>query len=172
MEFRQSNRSRDFIAGDDDEQEGNGYLKLGNILHNVFSKIRTSDDIDLALLSLEQEGLLYDETLSRKRIVEMLHKRLTHPKVAEWFARDNRIFNECSILSIDPASGRAVEQRPDRVIVNGGVTTVVDFKFGRPRDEYYDQVRGYMRLLQSMGHKNVKGYLWFVYSNRIESVEF
>lgn len=170
VEFRQSNRSRDFIAGDDDEQEGNGYLKLGNILHNVFSKIRTSDDIDLALLSLEQEGLLYDETLSRKRIVEMLHKRLTHPKVAEWFARNNRIFNECSILSIDPASGRAVEQRPDRVIVNGGVTTVVDFKFGRPRDEYYDQVRGYMRLLQSMGHHDIHGYLWFVYSNKIEEV--
>ena len=169
VEFRQSNRSRDFISGDDDS-EGNGYLKLGNILHNVFSKIRTSDDIDNALFSLEQEGLLYDETLSRKRIVEMLHKRLTHPKVAEWFARDNRIFNECSILSIDPESGRAIEQRPDRVIVHGDTTTVVDFKFGHPRDEYHDQVRNYMRLLQSMGHHDVKGYLWFVYSNKIEEV--
>ena len=170
VKFRQSNKSREFISGDD-EGESNGYLKMGCILHNVFSTIHTTDDVDNALLQLEQEGLLYDETFNRKRIVDMLHKRLTHPKVAEWFAPGNKVFNECEILCVDKDTGLVVPQRPDRVIYDGTTMTVIDFKFGQPRDEYYEQVRGYMNLLRSMGHHEVKGYLWFVYSNKIEEVK-
>ena len=169
VEFRQSNKSREFISGDDDT-ESNGYLKLGCILHNVFSKIRTSDDVDGVLLQLEQDGLLYDEKFNKERIVSLLRKRLTHPKVAEWFATGNTLYNECTILYVNPDTGKVEEQRPDRVIMNGDSITVVDFKFGHPRDSYYDQVRGYMQLLSSMGHKNVKGYLWFVYSNEVKEV--
>ena len=52
---------------------------------------------------------------------------------------------------------------------------VVDFKFGSPKPEYYDQVREYMELIQSLSalhapHATIKGYLWFVYSNKIEEV--
>ena len=48
---------------------------------------------------------------------------------------------------------------------------VVDFKFGRPRDEYRKQVLEYMELLRLMGYQQVSGYLWFVYSNKIEEVK-
>lgn len=50
-------------------------------------------------------------------------------------------------------------------------TIVVDFKFGKPRQEYHDQVKGYMELLSGMGHPNVKGYLWYVYPNKIVEVK-
>ena len=53
---------------------------------------------------------------------------------------------------------------------DGQRTLVVDFKFGRPRPEYHEQVREYMHLLQQMGHPNVEGYLWYVYANKIEKV--
>jgi hypothetical protein len=43
----------------------------------------------------------------------------------------------------------------------------VDFKFGKPIEEHLKQVREYMDLLMQMGHKQVKGYLWYVYTNRI-----
>ena len=144
---------------------------MGCILHNVFSTIRSSEDVDGVLLQLEQDGLLYDDTFNKERIVSMLRKRLTHPKVAEWFDKDNRLFNECTILYVNPDTGKVEEQRPDRVIINGDTTTVIDFKFGHPRDSYHDQVRGYMQLLTDMGHTNVKGYLWYVYSNKIEEVK-
>ena len=55
--------------------------------------------------------------------------------------------------------------------MNGDSITVIDFKFGQPKTSYHDQVRGYMQLLTSMGHKNVTGYLWYVYSNKIEEVK-
>ena len=167
-EFRQSNQSRDFISGDDEQGE-TSYIQLGSILHRVFSTIRTTADIDQALQQLEQEGILYDNQLTLDRITTMLRKRLEHPKVADWFSGRWTLFNECTILSVD-ANGNVVERRPDRVMTNGQEWIVVDFKFGRPQDEYRGQVREYMQLLQSMGHQHIHGYLWFVYSNKIEEV--
>jgi RecB family endonuclease NucS len=55
-------------------------------------------------------------------------------------------------------------------MTDGNEWIVVDVKFGHPNPEYHDQVRRYMDLLQSMGHQNIKGYLWYVYSNKIEEV--
>ena len=167
-EFRQSNQSRDFISGDDEEGDIT-YIQLGSILHHVFSTIRTSSDITRALQQLEQEGILYDDQLTLDRITTMLRKRLEHPKVADWFSGRWTLYNECTILSTD-GDGRVIERRPDRVMTDGQEWIVVDFKFGRPREEYMAQVREYMQLLRSMGHRNIHGYLWFVYSNKIEEV--
>ena len=167
-QFRQSNQSIDFISGED-EQAGDAYIQLGNILHNIFSTIRTTADIDNALHRLESEGILYDDDqLTTDRITTMLRRRLEHPQVADWFSGRWQLFNECTILSVE--DGAVVERRPDRVMTDGREWVVVDFKFGRPRDEYHGQVREYMQLLQSMGHDCVHGYLWYVYSNKIEEV--
>ena len=88
--------------------------------------------------------------------------------VADWFSDRWTLFNECAILTVE--NGEVIERRPDRVMTDGREWVVVDFKFGSPKDEYHDQVREYMQLLADMGHTHIKGYLWFVYSNRIEEV--
>ena len=167
--FKQSNQSRDFISGDDEQATATSYIQLGNVLHRIFSTIRTSDDIGAALQQLEQEGVIYDDLITVERLRLMLRKRLEHPQVADWFSARWTLFNECTILSVD-ADGHVVERRPDRVMTDGSRWIVVDFKFGRPREEYHDQVREYMQLLGQMGHTCVEGYLWYVYSNKIEKV--
>ena len=118
----------------------------------------------------------------------MIRKRLENPRVADWFSPRWTLFNECTILSVEPvapnvaegepassvksaAKTRVVERRPDRVMTDGEHTVVVDFKFGRPNNDYHDQVREYMQLLSRMGHRQVEGYLWYVYSNKIEPVK-
>ena len=170
--FRQSNRSKDFISQQDeanDEQQQRQYIQTGNVLHQIFSTIRTSADIEGALKRLQIEGILYDEQVTAEKITAMLHKRLSNKKVADWFSDRWTLFNECTILSIE--NGEVIERRPDRVMTDGKEWVVIDFKFGSPKDEYHDQVREYMQLLADMGHTNIKGYLWFVYSNRIEEVK-
>lgn len=168
-EFMQSNQSRDFIAGEDEGEtdERHEYIRTGSVLHNVFSEIRTAADVDGAMQRLESEGML-DRT-SVDKITVMLHKRLSTPQVADWFSDRWQLFNECSILYAD-AEGNVTERRPDRVMTDGNRMIVVDFKFGRPRDEYMEQVREYMQLLEAMGHRHVEGFLWFVYSNKVEQV--
>jgi ATP-dependent exoDNAse (exonuclease V) beta subunit len=167
VNFRQSNRSRDFIMGDDIDQQ-HRYIQAGSVLHEIFSTIQTEKDIPEALQRLQFEGILYDEEMTAERITTMLRKRLSDPRVASWFSPRWTLFNECTILSVE--DGDVKEHRPDRVMTDGNEWIVVDFKFGRPNPEYHQQVRGYMALLASMGHKNIRGYLWYVYSNKIEEV--
>ena len=167
VNFRQSNRSRDFIEGEDIDQQRR-YIQAGSILHEIFSTIQTEKDIPEALQRLQFEGILYDEEMTAERITSMLRKRLSDPRVASWFSPRWTLFNECTILSVE--DGEVHEHRPDRVITDGDEWIVVDFKFGHPDPEYHTQVRRYMDLLSSMGHQDIKGYLWYVYSNKIEEV--
>lgn len=170
-EFRQSNKSQQFVqANEEEEDQQQGYVKMGSILHHVFSTIRTVADIDVALRQLEQEGILYDDEITAAKVSSMLRKRLESPRVKEWFSDKWTLYNECSILYTD-ADGHVCERRPDRVMSDGQRLVVVDFKFGHPRPEYQEQVREYMTLLQQMGHHQVEGYIWYVYSNQIESVK-
>lgn len=168
VSFRQSNKSREFTKTDSDttDMDRQEYIATGNILHNIFSTIRTTADIDDALRKLEVDGIISDT----KKISAMLKKRLLDPRVADWFSDRWELYNECSILSIDNISGEVITRRPDRVMINDNRIIVVDFKFGHPRDEYYTQVREYMSILADMGYKDITGYLWFVYSNKIEEV--
>ena len=174
VNFRQSNRSQAFIEADEsDEIERLNYIQTGSVLHQIFSMIRTTDDIEDALKQLQFEGVLYDEQITPERITAILRKRLQDPRVADWFSPHWTLFNECTILTME--DGEVKERRPDRVMTDGSNWVVVDFKFGSPKPEYYDQVREYMELIKSLTSlhaplSSIKGYLWFVYSNKIEEV--
>ena len=177
VEFKQSNKSRDFVADDDentddDDRKQLSYIKTGKILHYLFSTINTTDDIDTGLAQLEMDGLIEESGTNIKRLRDMLHKRFSNRQVADWFSSRWTIFNECTILDYDAATDTVREHRPDRVMKDEktGEVVIVDFKFGSPRPEYVEQVNRYKALTQNMGYPNVKGYLWFVYSNRIEEV--
>ena len=177
VEFKQSNKSRDFVADDDentddDDRKQLSYIKTGKILHYLFSTINTTDDIDTSLAQLEMDGLIEESGTNIKRLRDMLHKRFSNRQVADWFSSRWTLFNECTILDYDAATDTVREHRPDRVMKDEktGEVVIVDFKFGSPRPEYVEQVNRYKALTQNMGYTNVKGYLWFVYSNRIEEV--
>ena len=167
-EFRQSNQSRDFISGDEQEQSLS-YIKIGSVLHEVFSTIRTTADINRALQQLQHDGVLYDDEVTREKVTSMLRKRLESDRVRDWFSDRWQLFNECKILFFE--NGVMKERRPDRVMTDGQETHVVDFKFGNPCDEHLEQVREYMSLLRSMQMPHVRGWLWYVYINKVVEVE-
>ena len=170
-QFLQSNKSSEFIGGEDEGSQQSNYIKLGSVLHAVFAQIRTLADVPNVLRQLEQDGVLYDSDLTKEKLVEMLNKRFADKRVKEWFSDGWQLFNECSILSVDPVTNAVVTHRPDRVITNGEEMRVIDFKFGKPKEEHHAQVASYMALLETMGYKRVSGYLWYVYSNKIEKVK-
>ena len=174
-DFRQSNKSREFVCDEDDsnseEKQRLAYIKTGRVLHHLFATINTTDDIEPSLKKLEIEGLIEDSNLTCESLRKMLHKRLENKQVADWFSGRWQLFNECTILDYDKATDTVKEHRPDRVMKDGDKVVIVDFKFGAYRPEYTDQVRRYISLTKGMGYEDVKGYLWFVYTNNIEEVK-
>jgi uvrD/REP helicase len=173
VSFRQSNKSHDFINGEDvDPSDANRYIKVGNILHQLFSTILTEADIEPRLKELEQEGVIYNDEVTSRELQNKIVNALMNEKVKDWFSSRWKLFNECTILDYDKESGDIHEHRPDRVMTDGKEIIVVDFKFGKPREEYHEQVQRYMSLLMRMGYEKVSGYIWYVVRNEIVPTPF
>lgn len=174
-DFRQSNKSREFVCDEDDrnneEKQRLAYIKTGRVLHHLFATINTTKDIEPSLQQLEIDGLIEDSDVNSESLRKMLYKRLENKQVADWFSGRWTLFNECTILDYDTATDTVKEHRPDRVMKDSNKVVIVDFKFGAYRPEYTEQVRRYIALTKAMGYNDVRGYLWFVYTNNIEEVK-
>ncbi|MBO7646072.1 MAG: Dna2/Cas4 domain-containing protein [Prevotella sp.] len=162
--FRQSNKSREFADDAIDETDRQRYIRMGTVMHQVFSEIATADDVLPVLQKMEYDGILYDEDITKDSLIEELRSKFQNEQVRDWFSGRWMLYNECTIISKDG------EQRPDRVMTDGKETIVVDYKFGKPHSDYAEQVKSYMALLKQMGMPDVKGYLWYVTLNKIEQV--
>lgn len=175
--FVQSNRSKEFVdnAGfgkssetsetpktseTSETSKTSSYISTGLLLHNVLSQIESVDDVDTVLKKLEMEGVISNSSYS-----SLIKKRISNNEHAKyWFAPGWTVYNECSILTSEGT------KRPDRVVTNGKETIVIDFKFGKPKAEYEEQVKEYMELLEQIGLPNVKGFLWYVYDDKVLKV--
>ena len=166
IEFKQSNRSADFIDGEDDMS--GKYIRQGQVMHSLFSMIRTPNDVPGAIARLRMEGIIESDK-HEQQTLKLVNWALKHPQVKEWFSGEWSLYNECAILYRE--NGELQTRRPDRVMMKDGEVIVVDFKFGKPYPEYNIQVKEYMDLLHGMGYEQVSGYLWYVFYNQLEKIE-
>lgn len=167
VEFRQSNRSSDFIQGIDEEESSNRFIDRGKLLHTLFSDIRTIEDVEPAIEKLVFEGIIGD-TDTEDEIRLILQHAFDDPQALDWYSGQWQLFNECAILYKEKGSLQI--RRPDRVMMKPGQVVIVDLKFGKPQKKYYKQVREYMNLLARMGYTNIEGFLWYVEQSLIERV--
>lgn len=170
--FKQSNKSIEFVKGEDvDPSDRTRYIKIGNVLHQLFSTIYTTADIPARLNELEQQGIIYNDEITSAQLRTRIEDAIINPQVQEWFSKRWQLYNECTILEYNKDTNEMEEHRPDRVMTDGKEFVVVDFKFGKEREEYKKQVQQYMEILIRMGHKKVSGYLWYVVKNNVVEVK-
>ncbi|MCD7721220.1 MAG: UvrD-helicase domain-containing protein [Prevotellaceae bacterium] len=144
------------------------YIERGNLLHKLFSLVGTKDDTHRAVSQLLSEGIISGGEEAR-RLEAFVTERLQAPDVADWFSGGYDLMNERDIISLQ--DGKLSVKRPDRVMLKEGKVVVVDFKFGKSRPEYRQQVAEYVRLLRSMRPDcEAEGYLWYVFDNKTEQV--
>lgn len=167
--FKQSNRSADFIKGEDYEALDTQYIDRGRLYHNLFAGIKTFADIDTAIKQLIFEGLVSDKE-TESEIRQKTEEALSLPMVKEWYSGTYNLFNECAIIYNDE-SDTLQTRRPDRVMMKDNEVIVVDFKFGKKNKKYDEQVKGYMDLLSQMGYTGIKGYVWYVFEKELEVVK-
>ncbi|MDR0384736.1 MAG: UvrD-helicase domain-containing protein [Prevotellaceae bacterium] len=138
----------------------------GILMHKIFSLIRSAKDVPEAMERIENDGLIGKEHIAEleNRIARALNF------AGKWFDDNSgyTVVTEKSLLvpaTLDRQPGR----RPDRVMIADNETILVDYKFGTlKKDAYRNQVKDYIRLLETMKYPNVKGYLWYVDLNLIE----
>ncbi len=170
IEFRQSNRSADFIEGLEEEESNNRFINRGRLLHTLFSSIETAADIDMAIDRLVFEGII-GKPETEEEIRVLAHEAFSLPQIQDWYSGSWQLFNECDIIWQE--NGELQTRRPDRVMMRNEKVVVVDFKFGKKSKKYNKQVSGYMQLLTRMNYPatNIEGYLWYVSEGELEQVK-
>lgn len=167
--FRQSLEASRFISGNEIPEAQRAFIDTGNVMHYALSLMSTAADLDRAFEAIAEHGLMPDSK-QRKTMHDLLKERLSTGQPADWFGGRWTVSNECTLLGRD-ASGRLKRTRPDRVMTHGEKTVVVDFKFAAPHPRHTAQVADYVKSLRDMGHADVEGFLWYVYTGRIVRVD-
>ena len=144
---------------------------VGEMLHKVMERVRTPKNLKKAFGRALHRGMITEE--EHDEYLALLSKRLADPRVADWFANDNRLMLERSVTI-----GGNGQKRPDRVVMKpNGEIIIVDYKFGDRSDDndtkYKRQVAGYKRAVcDALGYRPdcVSGYVWYIHSGDILAV--
>lgn len=131
----------------------------GNNLHSILASMETEADFDRAFRRLNASMHLGETEAGEYREVLARAFESAGDTARSWFAPGCRVLVERSIY----VPGIDETFRPDRIVVHpDGHTSVVDYKFtSEPRRKHREQVANYVRLLSSMGYRDVSGYLWY-----------
>lgn len=144
---------------------------VGEMLHKVMERVRTPKNLKKAFGRALHRGMITEE--EHDEYMALLSKRLADPRVADWFANDNRLMLERSVTI-----GGNGQKRPDRVVMKpNGEIIIVDYKFGDRSDDndtkYKRQVAGYKRAVcDALGCRPdcVSGYVWYIHSGDILAI--
>ena len=132
----------------------------GTVLHDILSRVRVPSNLEDSVLQAVREGAL--EAGRTKEVSALLSERIASHQ--EWFPEAGaEILNESALIDYD---GR--EWRPDRVVIQDGKVTVIDYKFGEHNPHYKAQVARYASIYRRLGYKDVSTAIWYVFTDQVE----
>ncbi len=139
-------------------------LNYGKVMHEAFMRIRSKKDIPAVIQALVFEGIIPEARADE--LTQIINKYLSLPDITGWFEDGLTIIAENEIILPGGAT-----MRPDRVIIQNNKATVIDYKFGKHKnEEHRQQVARYCEQMKLMGYTDVKGYLWYVTLQEIFAV--
>ncbi|MDY6436163.1 MAG: UvrD-helicase domain-containing protein [Bacteroidales bacterium] len=128
----------------------------GLLVHEILSKILTIADAERALRPYVNDGTL--DQKQADRLLSIFRKVTEIPELKEAFSEDAMVKNEMDIRTYD---GNII--RPDRYVETKNGTILIDYKTGRPDEQYHGQLQNYMSaLIQMNGMQQIKAYLVYL----------
>lgn len=132
----------------------------GIIIHWILSKIKNhleiNEGIQLALIN----GIITPDNITQ--IKEKIENLINHPDLINYFYPNKFYKIESEIATVN---GEIL--RPDRIIIEENITTIIDYKTGKVNNEkYFKQLKQYQDALYGIGYKKVKSIL--VYIDKVE----
>jgi ATP-dependent exoDNAse (exonuclease V) beta subunit len=139
-------------------------IDYGNLLHEIFAKIETKNDVEWVINSYYQQGIL--NTNQFKEISRNIKNVVYHPKLSEYFSKNYNVYTEREILDIDNSI-----IIPDRLVFkNKNEVVIIDYKTGNKLKKHQQQLLRYEKTLQNIGFRIHKKILIYI-NNDIKIVE-
>lgn len=126
----------------------------GELVHQILSKIGTSDDMEQVLSPFVSDGTI-DATIAdwiRDRFNQMAHNE----QIAEAFEPSAKIKTECEILY------QGQVRRLDRYAELPGVIYLLDYKTGKKDEDHQKQIHSYVSALKEMTDKPILAFLVYL----------
>lgn len=135
----------------------------GKVMHQIFSQIETSHQVEEAVYQAKVDGLIGHH--QQQELTEYINGKVSEQPYSQWFDGSWDVKNEQSILT-----PQGFSYRPDRVMVRGDEAIIVDFKFGVEASQYIKQVLRYKKLLSQMKYSNLKAFIWYMDQDKLVEV--
>lgn len=143
------------INNSTDKQDLNNPLILGSLKHKVLSYIDVVEDLPNAISKIEASENF------NKPAVEDLYKQmeslLNLPELKPYFRQGLKIFKEVEILL--PNGNSYI---PDRVVDDGRLITIIEFKTGSVYQANTTQLETYYSIVKTMTNKPVEAFLFYI----------
>ncbi len=131
-------------------------IEFGNLIHEMLSKIVTSDDVDKVVKQYEENGELGTE--SSKEIKTKIIEIVNHPLLLVYYNKELVVYNEREIVTVDKQI-----IIPDRLVFNSNnEAIIIDYKTGTPSKTHHQQILKYANELQLLGIKVKKKLLIYI----------
>ena len=133
---------------------------IGKAVHEVIANTITTEKLDriIEATAIKYQLKVQDFGSIAERVILQLQQQ-------GWMDASWKVYAEADFCD---EHGNIL--RPDRVLHKENETIVLDFKTGGADPAYAEQVNGYCNLLESIGFKNIKGYLVYPMADLIETV--
>ncbi len=146
----------DFFSEDGESGVEASHRIKGIVYHDILAHVIVEEDLDPAVDAALADGTV--NLAEAEEIRSLLRQRIAAARDRGWFPENpESVRNEVSIIDTD---GRI--HRPDRVVIQDGKVTIIDYKFGHHDPRYDRQIAAYAQLYGRMGWSEVSTYLWFV----------
>lgn len=131
-------------------------IAYGNVVHEVLSYIRTSEDIENAILRATENGLI---TAKQQDDIRETVLRITgHESLADFYSKQYQVLNEKSIIRSDSSP-----VKPDRIVLaDNKEIFLLDYKTGAHNPKYISQLESYQSALENMGYRVTKKALVYI----------
>jgi ATP-dependent exoDNAse (exonuclease V) beta subunit len=121
-------------------------IEQGNVLHQLLSLIKTEVDVEPALTLMQRNGqIIHQEIDSLKGV---LLKIVHHPELEKFFLSDAIVWNERDIITQN-----GLILRPDRIVLQEKVVTIIDYKTGLKSMTHHAQINEYELAMEAMNYK-------------------
>ena len=138
-------------------------IHWGNLIHDIMALIKSKDDLDIVLEKFNIKKNYNDKIYERIR--SEITRIINHPTVQHLFLSGLNIFLETNILSLD-----GTVYRPDRVVVDNHMASLIDYKTGQEKKIDYQQMETYESILTQLGYKKIDKYLIYLTTGDVKKI--
>ncbi len=125
----------------------------GDLIHEIFSKIKDRLDID-SVLSIYKNNFIENEFIEVRNNIQKVCQSEVFKAI---FTKKNTIFNERDFYYANEVL------RPDRVEIDANnIVHILDYKTGTKNDDYLIQIEKYAAIFENLGYNFIKKYIVYI----------